>query len=284
MRAPLPFWRSGVLPVLTVLVSGYSGLAMADPITVKIEQQWSGSLPVESLKLFPENQQKSRVAYVADQKQWETLWNVFESAGEQSDAELPKVDFEKSLVVVTKNVRYLNRISVNSASLDNGVLRVLALETRSARPIENKVYCAILVVPRKGIEKISDGGRQTIEIKPDPALTGAVKVDAREASFENVTAWIRLWEYDPRLVDVSADLFGDVKLAKLKHETGTATTMEFEVGDAAKINPERQYYVTVFLYRDGKVGDNKSEVFFLDGFNKVKLPGKVDGTLRKQNR
>ena len=75
-----------------------------------------------------------------------------------------------------------------------------------------------------------------------------------------------------------------MKLVKLKHKSGKATTIEFEVGDKGKINPQRQYYVTIFLYKDGKVGDNKSEVFFLDGFNKVKLPGKVDRTLKKLDR
>ena len=260
-------------------ITAITGVAMADPVTVKIEKKWAGSLPVKSLKLFPENQQKSRLAYVSGQKQWEALWKAF-----GSEEKIPKVDFEKSFVVVAKNVRYLNRISVNSASLDNGILRVLALETRSARPITDKVYCSILIVPRKGIQKLFDGGRTTIDIKPDSALTGSVKVDAKEKSFENVTAWVRLWEYDPRLADASADLFGDVKLAKLKHKSGKATTIEFEVGDKGKINPQRQYYVTIFLYKDGKVGDNKSEVFFLDGFNKVKLPGKVDGTLKKLDR
>ena len=263
----------------TAFITAITGVAMADPITVKIEKKWAGSLPVKRLKLFPENQQKSRLAYVSGQKHWEALWKAF-----GSEEKIPKVDFEKSFVVVAKNVRYLNRISVNSASLDKGILRVLALETRSARPITDKVYCSILIVPRKGIQKLFDGGRTPIDIKPDSALTGSVKVDAKEKSFENVTAWVRLWEYDPRLADASADLFGDVKLVKLKHKSGKATTIEFEVGEKGKINPQRQYNVTIFLYKDGKVGDNKSEVFFLDGFNKVKLPGKVDGTLKKLDR
>lgn len=271
--------RTVLTLTLAGLITAVTGVAMADPISVKIEKKWAGSLPVKSLKLFPEKQRKSRLAYVSSEKQWEALWKA---AG--FEEKLPKVDFEKSLVVVAKNVRSLNRISVNSASLDNGILRVLALETRTARPIQDKVYCSILVVPRKGIEKLSDGGQTTIEIKPDPALMGAVKIDAKEKSFENVTAWVRLWEYDPRLADAAADLFGYAKLAKLNHKSGKATTIEFEVGDKAKINPKRQYYVTIFLYKDGKVGDKKSEVFFLDGFNKVQLPGKVDGTLKKLDR
>lgn len=264
---------------LATLIACLAGTAMADPVSVEIEKKWSGSLPVKSLKMFPEKQQNSRVAYVSSQEKWKSLWTAFGSPGE-----LPKVDFEKHLVVVAKNTGYLNRISVASAALDNGVLRVDADETKSARRIVDTVYCGILIVPRKGITRISDGAGRTIDVRPIPALTGAVQVRATEMSFENVTAWVRLWEYDPFLADVAADLSDDVKLANLKHQSGRATTIRFEVGDKARINPERHYYVTVFLYRDGKVGDNASRVYFLDGFNKVKLPGKIDGTLRRLNR
>jgi len=251
----------------------------ADPVNVEIRQTWSGMLPTASLKLFPENQRKLRVACITGPKPWKQFWSDFDA-----DGALPKIDFKKDLVVIAKNVRYLNRINIRAARLDKGTLKVLALETRTARPIQDSVYCSVIVVRRTGIEKISDGGRDTVAISAVPALTGSVQVTATQASFENVTAWVRLWEYDPLLADASADLFGDARLTKLSHKSGTDTTIAFELGDKSKINPRRQYYVTVFLYRDGKVGDVKSEIFFLDGFNKVKLPGRIKGTLKKLDR
>ena len=63
--------RTVLMLSFTGFITAITGVAMADPITVKIEKKWAGSLPVKSLKLFPENQQKSRLAYVSGQKQWE---------------------------------------------------------------------------------------------------------------------------------------------------------------------------------------------------------------------
>lgn len=119
----------------------------------------------------------------------------------------------------------------------------------------------------------------------DPkALSGTLEIPAAEATFEGATAWVRLWEYDPFLADAAAREFADVQVEKIQHQNGAATRFEFELGDTEQINADRKYYVTVFLYRDGDVGNVKKEIFFLDGFNKVDLPCTLDGVLKKLDR
>jgi len=137
-------------------------------------------------------------------------------------------------------------------------------------------FLVLFVLPLLGV--VAD------EPKDDVSLSGEMTFEKTEESFENATAWVRLWEYDPRLADAGADLFGDKKIAELKHTKGEPTLMQFKLDGKKKINPERQYYVTIFVYKDGKVGDNASEIFFLNGFNKVTLPGKIEGVFKKLNR
>jgi hypothetical protein len=254
-------------------------LQAAEPKRMELKEKWQGTFPMASMKLLAKDQQASRMAFVGSSEQWSKVWKAFDAEGKQ-----PKVDFDKNIVVMVKNVRYLNRIFVANATLDAGTLKVVAGETRTARPIGDHVHCAMFVVPRAGIDKISDGGRSTISIKPNGALVGKIEVKDTEATFKNAGVWIRLWEYDPFLADASAKLFDSVKLTKIKHTTGKPSHIEFSLGDKSKINKRRQYYVTIFVYKDGMIGNNKSEIFFLDGFNKVKLPGKIEGTFKKLNR
>lgn len=268
-----------LLAVAVAFVLSVVRLDAADPVKVDVSQNWQGSLPIENLGLLAKDHADSRVAFIGDAKQWAKVWQAV-----NADAEQPKVDFEKNIVVMLKNVQFVNQISVRGATLEDGTLKVMAVETRSARPVIDKVFCAMFVAPRAGINKISDGGPVTISLKPAGALSGKVAIKESEASFENAGVWIRLWEYDPRLADASAELFDSVKIEKVAHETGRASSIEFQLGDKSKLNKMREYYVTVFVYRDAKFGDNKSEIFFLDGFNKVKLPGEITGTLKKLNR
>ena len=94
------------------------------------------------------------------------------------------------------------------------------------------------------------------------------------------SAWIRLWEYHPLIADKSADLFAEQIIEWPGGAQGRGG-IEFELGDRAKANPALNYYITVSLYRDGKVGDLESRIYFLDGFNKVDIPSTFSGDLKR---
>jgi len=62
-------------------------------------------------------------------------------------------------VLFARNTQFYNRTSIFSVKVTNGVAEVLAMETRSAMPIRDKVAMALVVVARKGIQAIKTGDR-----------------------------------------------------------------------------------------------------------------------------
>ena len=89
---------------------------------------------------------------------------------------------------------------------------------------------------------------------------------------------IRLWEYDPRIADKGADLFAE-KVIEWPSAAQGRGGIEFELGDRSKANPALSYYITAYLYEDGKVGDLESRIYFLGGFNRVTIPGTFSGDI-----
>jgi hypothetical protein len=122
--------------------------AMAEATSLR----WSGDYPVAELKRLPEGQQQSRVGYLASTQAFGAVWAAFKP-GEA----VPAVDFGKNLVVFVRNVDFYNRTNILKTELKDGVLEVLAMETMSAIPIEDKAAMAMTVVPRQGVKAIQSG-------------------------------------------------------------------------------------------------------------------------------
>ena len=55
---------------------------------------------------------------------------------------------------------FYNRISIFKITLKDGVIEILAMETMSALPIEDKVAMALAEIPRAGVESIQAGNQQ----------------------------------------------------------------------------------------------------------------------------
>lgn len=53
-----------------------------------------------------------------------------------------------------RNTQYYNRLSIGKVMLEEGIAQVLAMETLSARPIEDKVAMSMAAVARKGVAGI----------------------------------------------------------------------------------------------------------------------------------
>jgi hypothetical protein len=129
----------------------YSG----EPKDIPILQKWSGDYPIVHLKWLPEGQQKSRIGYIGDAAIFATVWKAFKP-GEKT----PEVDFSRNFIVFSRNVDFYNRTSIFKITLKDGVIKILAMETRSALPIEDKVAMAMAVIPRAGVESIQVGNEQ----------------------------------------------------------------------------------------------------------------------------
>jgi len=131
------------------------------PLTgeAKIRQSWQGDYPVAQLQLFPEQMREQPVGYIGDANVFERIWKAFKPG----DA-VPDIDFKTQLVLFVRNTQFYNRILIGEVIVTNGAAELLAMETRSALPIVDKVALALAVVARKGITGIQSGD-ETIPVK-----------------------------------------------------------------------------------------------------------------------
>jgi hypothetical protein len=136
------------------------------PKDLPILQKWAGDYPVSALPRLPEGQRSSAVGYIGDGETFSTVWQAFETG-----ANVPQVDFSTQLVVFSRNVDFYNRTSIFKITLRDGVAEVLAMETKSAMPIEDKVAMALAVIPRAGIKFIR-AGKDRIPLEPNTSGVG----------------------------------------------------------------------------------------------------------------
>ena len=133
----------------------------APPLTgpAEILQSWHGDFPVAQLSLLPDGQQERSLGFIGDARTFEGIWKVFEF-GE----DVPEIDFKGHIVFFARNRQFYNRIRIGQVNVTEGVAEVLAMETMSAMPIEEKVAMSMAVVARQGITalKIAD---ETIPMK-----------------------------------------------------------------------------------------------------------------------
>ena len=100
-----------------------------------------------------------------------------------------------------------------------------------------------------------------------------------EFAGNRASAWVRLWEYDPRIADKGADLFAEQIIEEIAVGPGLKR-FRFELGDKSKANPDRNYYITAAIYEKGRVGDVNARIHFLDGFNRVDIPSEFSADLK----
>jgi len=120
----------------------------------EILQSWQGDYPVARLDLLPEKQREQGVGFIHEAKTLECVWNAFKP-GEA----VPEIDFKVNLVLFARNTQFFNRISIGKVKVTNGVAEVLAMETMSAMPIEDKVAMSLVMVSRREITAIQTGDK-----------------------------------------------------------------------------------------------------------------------------
>jgi len=88
------------------------------------------------------------------------IWQAF-----KPNQPLPQVEFGTQIVVFSHNVAFYNRINIVKVSLEDGIAQIIAIETRSALPIEDKVAMSMAMIPRTGI-KFIQAGTERIALAP----------------------------------------------------------------------------------------------------------------------
>jgi len=147
-------WLMGML-VVSLVGCALRAPENKAPVDLEIIHSWSGDFPVDQLNRLPEGQRRSRVGCISDPEIFADVWQVL-MPGEPA----PQVDFGRNLVVFSRNVTYFNRTRIFKVTLSGGVAEILAMETMSARPIEDKLAMALAVVSRSGIGFIQSGDEQ----------------------------------------------------------------------------------------------------------------------------
>lgn len=125
----------------------------------KILQSWQGDYPVTRLNLLPENQRENAVGFIGNTESFKAVWNAF-----KPEKPVPIIDFNTNLVIFAKNTQFYNRIRIGKVKVANGVAEVLAMETLSAMPIQDRVAMSLALVGRQGITGIQSGDK-IIQIK-----------------------------------------------------------------------------------------------------------------------
>jgi len=118
-----------------------------------IVSQWSGDYPVGQLARLPQGQRATPVGYIVDAETLGSVWQVF-----KPEEQMPVVDFDADLIVFVRNVDFYNRISISRCTAQDGVAEILAVQTMSAMPIEDKAGMSLAVIPRAGLRFIKARG------------------------------------------------------------------------------------------------------------------------------
>ena len=149
------------------LVIGLICLVACTPVAVQSNEPrdltpsatWSGDYPIAALDQLPPGQQQSRAGYIGDVDTFAKVWQNF-----MPEAALPAVDFANNLVVFHRNVVYYNRTNIFKVTLTEGVAEVLAMETMSAMPVEDRAAMAMAVIPRAGVKAIRLDETTSVEV------------------------------------------------------------------------------------------------------------------------
>jgi hypothetical protein len=131
-----------------------------EPVDTPILEKWSGDYPVRELGRLPAGQQDMAAGYIGDPETFIQVWRAF-----MPQEILPAVDFSKNIVVFTRNTQFYNRTSILKVMLQEGTADIIAMETMSALPIEEKAAMALAVIPRHGVMAIR-AGAEKLEVKP----------------------------------------------------------------------------------------------------------------------
>lgn len=123
--------------------------APASRTEVEIKQSWHGDYPVDQLAALPEKANQKGTGYIGDPQIFTAVWSAFKPGDP-----VPDIDFNENLVIFVHNIQYYNHISIGKMVLKDGVVEAIAMETLSARPIEDVVAMSMAVISHDGVTGI----------------------------------------------------------------------------------------------------------------------------------
>jgi hypothetical protein len=172
MSFSMGVYRENILTMVLAVILGFAALLSScaegtitrtlaqDPVNetkpagkdLIILQAFSGDYPVARLHRLPSGQEKQQVGYIGSAAEFAHVWQAMSPS-----QTMPGIDFTKYIVVFSRNMHFYNHTSIGRVVLKDGVVQVLAMETMSSLPIEDKVAMALAVIPREGVKFIHTG-------------------------------------------------------------------------------------------------------------------------------
>lgn len=152
-----------------------------EPKNLPILNAWRGDYPVSQINRLPESQRALSVGYLRTPAVFADVWQAF-----KPDKNVPEVDFSKYLVVFSRNIRFYNRTSIAKVVLKDNIAEIIAVQTLSAMPIEEKLAMTIAVIPREGVRFIRAGKERV------PVVPSAPSIDPLNSIFTIDREQIRL--------------------------------------------------------------------------------------------
>lgn len=152
-----------------LFLAGFWNAACASAVKtgdLPLLDRWSGDYPVVRLNRLPESQRARATGFLSDAATFSAVWQAFKPG-----VETPVIDFKTVVVVFSRNVDFYNQTSIVKVSLEDGVIEILAMETMSAMPVEDKVAMAMAVIPREGV-KFLKAGSQRIQLAEAGSAVG----------------------------------------------------------------------------------------------------------------
>src|SRR5687767_9763589 len=83
-------------------------------------------------------------------------------------------------------------------------------------------------------------------------ISGSVAIPATVLPFEKGTALLILFKYNPYNLDEPAERIQEFEIKDIKHEKEAVTRKDFKFGEKGKLDPNAGYYVTTYIYQNGK--------------------------------
>lgn len=202
----------------------------ADPVTPT--GTWAGKIRNNSLR-----KHAPKSGFIADAAAWKGLWKAW-----QPKQKLPEVDFKKELVLVA-TVSGPNLVLLRPTIDDKGNVRYVVAGTKIGGP---GFGYKLVKISRENVKTING-----TPIDGD-GVNGILEIPKTDKGFEDYTLEIKLFEYDPRLADAPAKLVDEFSKEKFAHKGDETTSVRFRLGEKHVVRPDRHYYITAFVLKNGK--------------------------------
>ncbi|MGD8716650.1 MAG: Gmad2 immunoglobulin-like domain-containing protein, partial [Desulfobacterales bacterium] len=222
-----------------------NGGNVPSPATIiPVINHWIGEYPVARLNRLPEAQRDTPIGFINDANMFRAVWQAFKPKDEP-----PKLDFDHNMVIFIRNVRFFNRTRILKVVLTDGIADIVAMETRSALPIEDKMAMALAEIPKKGVRAVRTK-KHLIPVRLDPSnisyridgkevdlINGRSEKEAAPGSVSKITTAVL---GNPAVGDLNDDGRQDAALILFQNSGGTGTF----IYAAAAINRNDGYHGT----------------------------------------